>query len=104
MNAAAVTLYRRIGSTEVWLPGGDCTVDVYALGDVSSGAAGKVRLVQVAGDNVELDLDGTVHTDTLTLKPDGDGFVRLDAYMQIPSGRTATLRALVAYWRPGDAP
>lgn len=104
MNAAAVTLYRRIGSTEVWLPGGDCTVDVYALGDVSSGAAGKVRLVQVAGDSVELDLDGTVNTDTLDLTPDGDGFVRLDAYLQIPSGRTATLRALVAYWRPGDAP
>ena len=101
-NAAATGVYRRIGSTEVWLPGGDCTVDVYAYGNVSSGAAGKVRLVQVTGDSVELDLDGTVQTGTIDLVPDADGFARLDAYLQSPSGRTATLYALVAYWRPGD--
>jgi len=101
-NAAATGVYRRIGSTEVWLPGGDCTVDVYAYGNVSSGAAGKVRLVQVTGDSVEIDLDGTVQTGTIDLVPDADGFARLDAYLQSPSGRTATLYALVAYWRPGD--
>ena len=94
--------YMRIGSAEAWLPGGPCELTVYAYGNVSSGAATKVRLVQVAGNSVDLDLDGTVQSGALEVTPDADGFVRFDAYMQRPTGRDAYLYALVAFWRPGD--
>jgi len=58
--------------------------------------------VQVAGNSVDLDIDGTVQSGTLEVTPDADGFVRLDAYLERPTGRDAYLYALVAYWRPGD--
>lgn len=95
------------------------TVDlaVYALATVSAGSsAGLIEVRQVAEPGLPVtgsitlaasgtDGSGGIKTDTLTVRPVGQGLARratLDVRSKTTAGNDLHIHALVAIWRPGD--
>lgn len=101
-------VYARLGAARFCAPYQvNPQITVYALASVDAGATTDIvrfRQLGPKGKQVLLDGDGAINSDTLRLSMPGGpmSFADLECAVTHTSGNEAHLKAVVAYWTPGD--
>ncbi len=109
--AAVYQTFQDLPAVRVFFPfqGPDITINLLVLADVSAGATqGLIRVRQLEVPNANaaiLDASGSIESATLLLHLQGNGLERyadISIAAKTTAGNHTRLRAISAYWRPGE--